>query len=262
MTVVLVVKAIDGVVMCADGAETVRTPLGQPIAVRETQKIHECDNRFIWGASGDGGVIQRIKYRLDNYHWSDFKPKDPEGLRAKVAKPVLETIRECQKEYIGPLAPGAMDVKPNAEVLFAGCLPSGPCVVVIDPSGRSEVLTGPHLAIGSGAAAAMAIMHRHRVETWDCRRTQLVCYRALTDAIQVTPMFVAEPITLGTVKMADAAANAAPEVTIVAGRDLYPVRECVVLWQQLEREALEKSLKALKTPSAAADESDQPPAAV
>jgi len=260
MTVVLAAKAMDGVVMCADGASTLTTPLGEPIAVQAEEKIYACGGRFIWGASGDLGVIQRVKHKLDHSHLHDLRPKDPEALRAKIVPVVLSVMKECRQDHLGPVAAGVRETVPCATVLFAGYLPTGPCVIMVDPDGKNSVVSGPHVAIGSGAQAAMAIMHRHRGEARSCALTELVCYRAITDAIEVTPMFLAEPITLGTARKDDASISADSEVMVLVSSQLNAVRDSVEVWKQNEREALEKSLGALKNAGVAADEGEQPPA--
>ena len=247
MTVVLAARATDGVVICADSAGTLLAPSGQLVAKQRREKVHSCGARFIWGASGDVGVIQRIEYRLANYHWPDFKPNDPEAFRKKVVPLVLEVLKECRKDHIGPVGPDQANVVPCAEVLFAGCLPSGPCLILIDPSGKNEIVTGSHVAIGSAAVAAMAIMQRHVGKTLTSQQTELVCYRAIDDVIRVTPIFLGEPITVGTVRTVPG--SDAPSVTIVKGDETRGLRETVGLWASFESDALQKTMENLSVPN-------------
>jgi len=257
MTVVLAVKAADGVVMTADGATTIFSPFGEAYALQTTEKVHSCADRFVWGASGDEGVIQRIKHRLDAVHLSDFRPKDPETFRAKIVPIVLDVLRGCRKDHIGPVMGGVRDIVPCAEVLFAAHLPTGPCVVMIDPTGKNAVLAGPHIAIGSGARAAMAIMHKHRGETRDSRLTQVVSYRAVMDAIEVTPEYLAPPISMGVVE--DAGGQEA-RARILSSTELNGIRDSVEVWIGYEREALQKTLGSLSAADTGTAPGEEPPA--
>jgi len=258
MTLVLAVKGVDGVVMAADGASTVADDSGVPYASQTAMKVHCCAGKFIWGASGDVGVIQRIQHKLDQVQANDMAMADPQELRARVVAKIVPVLKECRADYIGPADPSQRPRYPGAEVLFATALPSGPFIVSINPDGKNDLIEGPHLAIGSGAAAAMAIMHKHRHQMHNCELNQIIAYRAVADAIDVTPVFLAPPIRIGMVSR-PAAGGGPPQARILSPEEISAVEGSVELWTEFEREALLKTLSGLGAVDAGADGIEPPP---
>lgn len=179
MTLVLAIKAADGVVIASDsqatsGSDAVRTR-------GEAQKLGQLHDRIAFGCSGSSGLRQRVVEALR------------EGLSAHDCLAPIEVLRPRIRGIVNPIQQEALaehiDVggsEPSClAMLFAGVTDQRPWIYEIAADGKDEEHYDAE-AIGQARHYAIhgMVHHRHLALTQrPLNQVRLVAYRIVLDTI-------------------------------------------------------------------------------
>ncbi|MCU1349664.1 MAG: proteasome beta subunit [Acidobacteria bacterium] len=227
MTVVLGLRAVDGVVLVADGQATAGH--GDTATRTATEKLSALHGRVAYGCAGQAGVRQIVDEQLKE----DISEADCR-LPIKVLRPKLvESVTSVQHKAAGQYVRlDFMGDRPEGlSVLFAGVSEAGePWLLEITKNGESEVHPVAE-AIGIGrhyASYALMSAEHYGLSDRELNVVRLLAYRAVDDAIRTAAADLGPPIGMYVVT-ADGAKCQSEE-------DLGGVRQAVQIWQAHERE--------------------------
>lgn len=205
MTLIVGIKARDGVILGADGAATFGN--ASSFTIRQpVRKLYIVGAQGVVGVSGSVGLGQRIIAEIENL-WRDNK------LNSKPSYLVMTAIRQKIWEHVGPELQAAAIAQNTlgqaaqnsaiAHTLVA--LPCGgkPSLFQFDPQGAPEEATEdlPFIAIGSGQNIADPFLAFLRRIFWKDRLPSIsegvfAALWTLQHAIQTSPGFVSDPIQI------------------------------------------------------------------
>jgi 20S proteasome alpha/beta subunit len=239
MTLVIALACTDGVVLASDSQSTERTGnIRYPI-----QKTWQLSPHAVWGASGQGQVIQEIRTTLESVGDALDRTPDRAMTLVSLIKPVLE------KHYANCIAnvPGVPGGSPATDVLAAGCEEDGHrWILEVDHRCQYTYYEerGFH-AIGSAAGFAQlanSLMAHYDARSKPLRYGTLVAYRAMKAAVDTSAFHVGSPIQLWTVN--------ADGVRQFAKVEVDQAEADVGGWEEFEADALDHFLNPREEPVA------------
>lgn len=197
MTLVVALRARDGVVIAADGQATTDDPL-VPTKSESEEKLHILHGRVAYGCAGSVGLEQRVAEALQR----EISPEDCalpiSALRPKLHAAVNAIQCAGKDEYVDLGREG--DLPAHLEVLFCGVDPNEPWIYEIGVLGWDQ-LHPKGEAIGHATHFPYYLMVstiHYELHERGVAQAKLLVYRAVHDAI-LTDARLGEPISLVTV---------------------------------------------------------------
>jgi 20S proteasome alpha/beta subunit len=193
MTLVIALKARDGVVLVSDGQATVdddeslvRTRIG-------ANKLDDLHGVVAFGCSGQAGLQQRVAQALKAEVTPEHLKLAIDDLRPHLLSIVNRVQKEALDEHVS-VREGALPA--NIEVLFCGYSGGEPWVYEINMLGHDEV--HPHgEAIGHARhfpAYLMVSTLHYRLLDRGVEQVTILAYRAVADAIKTDASALGPPI--------------------------------------------------------------------
>ncbi len=197
MTLVLALRARDGVVIAADGQATTDDPL-VPTKSESEEKLYVLHGLVAYGCAGSVGLEQRVANALEEEISAEDCSLAIEVLRPKLHAAVNKVQRTAVGEFINLGRNG--DLPAHLEVLFCGITNGEPWIYEIDVAGR-EQLHPKGEAIGHATHfpyyLMVSTMH-YELHARGVAQVKLLAYRCVNDAI-LTDARLGQPISLLTV---------------------------------------------------------------
>ena len=194
MTLVLALKASDGIVLASDGQATTEDPLA-PTRGKAGDKLFTLHDRIAFGCAGSAGLQQRVVEALE------------EGISREECELPIGELRPMLHEIVNPLqhealaehvAVTAVSRPAHLEMLFAGWPSDGPWVYEICADGHHEI--HPHgEAIGHARHFPhylMASTLHYDVLDRGIEQVMVLAYRAVIDAIKSDASSLGPPVHL------------------------------------------------------------------
>jgi len=195
MTLVLALACKDGLVVASDSQATF--PMATQHVRLEEEKLFQLSSApIVWGGSGQIGMQQDIAIALRDLKKDDLK-KSIEKLRFQLANKVRPVLKQAKEQYI-EIDPRVS--RPVAHTLICGHTDGRFWILEIDPNGMVEQHEHRGFAaIGSAAEFAyyayVSLKH-HDVPQRRLCEGQVLAYRTIWTAIQVTAYGLAEPVRM------------------------------------------------------------------
>lgn len=190
MTLVVALKARDGVVLMSDSQAVVDDRV---VATRtKAEKVRALHGKVAYGCSGSAGLEQRVAAALERSISADDCDLAIEDLRPKL----MACVNQIQKDGAAEYVPVGDGLPPHVQALFAGFSHGAPWVYEISLTGHDEVHPQGE-AIGSGrhfvAYLMQSTLHYEILRRGIDQITVLV-YRAVADAIATDATSLGLPI--------------------------------------------------------------------
>jgi 20S proteasome alpha/beta subunit len=191
MTLIVALKAADGVALVSDGQATV-----DDNAVRtrtDANKLGDLHGLVAFGCSGHSGLQQRVAGALKSAITPEQCRLPIEELRPLLFAVVNGVQKEALQEHV-PVHGNALPA--HLEILFAGHSDGEPWVYEIGVLGHDEV--HPHgEAIGHARhfpAYLMVSTLHYNLQERGVEQVKILAYRAVADAIKTDATFLGPPI--------------------------------------------------------------------
>ena len=209
MTLIVGIKASDGVVIGADGAATLGTASSATIR-QPVRKLSIVRNQVVVGVSGPVGLGQRIVAEIDDtWNNRELSGLSPSRTMTLLRKKLWEHIKtEIEVAALARNIPGTpAAISAISQTVVAIPCSKKPCLFQFDPQGAPEEATEdlPFVAIGSGQAIADPFLAFLRRIFWNDRLPSqsegvFAGLWTLQHAIQTSPGGVSEPIQIVVLK--------------------------------------------------------------
>lgn len=224
MTLIVALKAADGVVLASDGQATVD---GIVPTRAGTEKLDDLHGLVAFGCAGHSGLQQRVARSLQRNVTAQQCRLPIEELRPALHRAVNTVQSEAVQEHV-PVNPKVLPA--HVEVLFAGCSEEGPWIYEVGAHGDDD--EHPHgEAIGEArhyAAYLIASTVHYGLADRGVSQVKLLAYRAMMDAIKTDAATLGLPIHLYVVT--DKGAERLDEVRLKA------TQEAVNGWKRQEHD--------------------------
>jgi 20S proteasome alpha/beta subunit len=244
MTLVLAIRAREGIVLASDGQATVEAS-GQPVR-RPVRKLSALAGRIAWGAAGALGLRQTLAVELARREAELAAAADAAAdLRAALAGVVVPVQRRAIRDFVPVGGAGP----PELAAIFCWWGRDGPALLSIPPTGGDHQLHDDYCAIGSGdvfAAFAMATLGRLELRSLTLEQAKVVAYQAVADAIDVAAVLLGPPIQMSVVTPAHGV-RAVPRAQLERSGG---IAEAAASWRARQREALRAIGRPALTPPA------------
>jgi 20S proteasome alpha/beta subunit len=226
MTLVLALKALDGVVLASDGQATTQDPIA-PTRADAEDKLFTLHGRIAFGCAGSAGLQQRVVAALVEKISEASCARPIAELRPILHGVVNELQHRAVEEHV-PLGDGGPPA--HIEILFAGWSGGEPWIYEITANGADEV--HPHgEAIGHARHFPYYLMvstlHYELLER-GVEQVRVMAYRAVVDAIKTDAGALGPPVHLVLVT----AAGAQP----LRGERLQAVHDSLNGWKTQEHD--------------------------
>jgi 20S proteasome alpha/beta subunit len=247
MTLVLALRAQDGVVMASDGQATSATGVPTKTSTEKLDVLHE---KIVFGCAGDAGLRQRGAKQLQAEISAEQCELPFEEIRDDLHAVVNKVQKHAEQAFVRKTL---MDEGPAVEVLFGGVSAGEPWVYEVSGSGgdqRHELGE----AIGHGrhfAAYALNSADHYELTTCGLRQVRLLAYRAVDDAIRTDATALGHPVHL--VEVTGEGARR------LSDNDLSSVKTAVNAWQGHESEIFSEQGTDLVASSPEAERGIDPP---
>jgi proteasome beta subunit len=194
MTLVLALKASDGIVLASDGQATTEDPLAPTRGAAE-DKLLTLHDRIAFGCAGSAGLQQRVVEALRKEITSEECALPINELRPKLRGVVNAIQKEALEEHVAlsPLHRAA-----ELGVLFVGWTGDGPWVYEICSHGEDQVHPGGE-AIGRArhfSAYLMESTRHYDLLDRGVEQVTVLAYRAVLDAIETDAASLGPPVHL------------------------------------------------------------------
>lgn len=227
MTLILAIRASDGIVLASDSQATFRVS-GAPVRMPE-EKIFQL-GPLAWGASGQVGLAQRVKQALDGLGPKALQNRTLADWRNRLRNTVVPVLKEASSNFTGI----PRDDPPALDILFCGWIGGGPFILEINKSGQDEQHEHREMcAIGSGDAVAYHACHslaHYAISTRSLEECKWLAYRVVDSAIEIQAFALGQPIQMWQIT-AEGARRLQDE-------ELKNIRDAVGSWKEYEKEAL------------------------
>lgn len=211
MTVLVGIKASDGVVIAADGAATYATAQGSPSIKQPTKKLELVDNKVAFAGSGAVGMSQQFKEATKQFAnlASNKSVKQLFKSNAQFHKFTADSIKPLvvrafsQSNELSRLGNLTMEVSVTSLWMFP--TESGPALAQMSPTCNAEFASDnlPFFTAGSGQTAADPFLAFLRKYVWaenlpSLEQAVLFAIWAVRHTIDVQAGFVSEPFQVMT----------------------------------------------------------------
>lgn len=211
MTLIVGIKAKDGIVVASDGAATLGS-MGQQTAQQPTKKLYIVKDKIVVGVSGPVGLGQSLRAKIESM-WNDgsFAGKKPHEARSLMSRGFREYILpELEVARVAGATIGNVALSSAlSSTLVALPISSELCLIQFDQQGASEEATEeiPFVCIGNGQSIADPFLAFLRRVFWADHQPTIdealfAAIWAVNHAIQVHPGGVAEPMQVITITQA------------------------------------------------------------
>jgi 20S proteasome alpha/beta subunit len=233
MTLVLALKARDGVVLAADGLAVPN----KGIPTRATgEKLGTLHGRLAYGCAGAAGLQQRVRANLESKLAADDCQLPIGELRPKLRTAVNEIQHQASQE--NPRRQLMGSVAAGIDVLFGGVTNGEPWIYEITADGEDEIHAAAE-AIGEGrhyAAYALMSASHYRMHEQELPLVRLLAYRAVNDAIRTDAKGLGEPISV--------CVAAGGGASLLGEDDKRVLEDELIIWQGHEREVFQSMASA------------------
>jgi 20S proteasome alpha/beta subunit len=192
MTLVVALKAADGVALVSDGQATA---MDNPIHTRsgDARKLYDLHGKIAFGCSGHAGLAQRVAAVLKREITPEQCEQPIEELR-----PILhDVVNHLQKQALEEHVAVKPDCLPaHIEVLFAGFSAGEPWVYEVAVQGEDEIHPAGE-AIGHARHFPMYLMAstlHYELAERGVEQVKILAYRAVADAIKTEAGALSPPI--------------------------------------------------------------------
>jgi 20S proteasome alpha/beta subunit len=236
MTLVLALRAQDGVVLASDGQATAAG--GVPTKT-STEKLDVLHGKIAFGCAGEAGLRQRVARKLEESIGAEACSLPFDELRDQLHAAVNDVQKWAEQSFVRRTL---MDETPAVEVLFGGFTAGESWVFEISGNGHDQ----RHLlgeAIGHGrhfAAYAINSAEHYELTTCGLRQVRLLAYRAVNDAIRTDATTLGEPVQI--VEVTNEGAER------LSTEQVEGVGSSVIGWQQHETEIFKEQGVELRAP--------------
>jgi 20S proteasome alpha/beta subunit len=247
MTLVIALKARDGVVLVSDGQATMDDGL---VRTRiDANKLDDLCGRVAFGCSGDSGLEQRVSRALkQDIH------RDSLDLPIAELRPLLHAVvNRVQKEAVEEHVHIGDSLPAHVDVLFCGHSGGEPWVYEVDVRGRDEIHPQGE-AIGHARHFPVYLMVSTLHYGLPERGVELVtilAYRAVVDAIKTDASALGPPVHAYVVTEAGASR--------LDRERLKAIEETLNGWKQQEHDIFRGLLRSDMLLAAGSTESEQGP---
>jgi 20S proteasome alpha/beta subunit len=191
MTLILALRAQEGVVMASDGQAT--APSGVPTRT-STEKLDLLHGKIAFGCAGSAGLRQRVSKALHKRIDPDActEPLDA-GLRDQLFGVVNDVQRHAVDSFVKT---EPYDKAHSIEVLFAGHSDEGSWIYEVTRTGDDQRHKIGE-AIGHGrhfAAYALVSAEHYELRNRGLAQLRLLAYRAVDDAIRTDASGLGPPV--------------------------------------------------------------------
>lgn len=233
MTLALTLACNDGVVMAAD-SEVSSGPFRQV-----GNKIFQFSNSIVWSASGVLGLIQAMKQQIEA-----LPPENhlsPLSALANVFQENAARIVSAAKDR-HRRALGRPEAEPTIDLLFSSWTGQEAQILHIGENGIGEWLQSFGWgATGLGQMFAYPLLRTHEIRGMNIDRGCILAYRVIEDAIECGAYGLGPPVKLSCCHTVTENSVSRVQYMSVEGNRLEAIRDAVLAWRQLEREAFHQS---------------------
>jgi 20S proteasome alpha/beta subunit len=191
MTLVVALKAADGVALVSDGQATSEDSIGRTRTA--ANKLFDLHGKLAFGCSGDAGLEQRVVRALTESVSLEDCSLPIEELRSQLLSAVNAVQKQAVEEHVH-LGDGALPA--HVAVLFAGFSGGEPWVYEIGITGKDEVHPSGE-AIGHARHFPHYLMVstlHYRLQDRGVELVKVLAYRAVMDAIKADATALGFPI--------------------------------------------------------------------
>lgn len=224
MTLVVALRASDGVVLAADGQATAAG--GVPTKT-STEKLDILHNRIAFGCAGPAGLRQRVCAELQEKITPEVIDLPFDELRDQLHAAVNEVQKWADDSSV---LKSPFQRREGVEVLFGGFTEGEPWIFEVTAEGLDQrhVLCE---AIGSArhfAAYAIVSAEHYELQAQGLKQVRLLAYRAVDDAIRTDATELGHPVHIVQVT-GDGAKR-------LDDGELSALKGAVTVWQGHERD--------------------------
>lgn len=228
MTLVVALRAADGVVLAADGQAT--SSGGVPTKT-STKKLDILHDRIAYGCAGPAGLRQRVRSKLQEEITPEVCEQPFDDLRDKLHAVVNEVQKWADGSSVlkSPLHRGE-----GVDVLFGGFTAGDPWIYEVTAGGIDQRHDLGE-AIGAArhfAAYAIVSAEHYALPSRGLGQVRLLAYRAIDDAIRTDATELGHPVHVVQVTSEGAKRLDSDELSAVEGS--------VTVWQGHERDVFLK----------------------
>lgn len=191
MTLIVALKAADGVALVSDGQATVEDGIGR--SRTSANKLFDLNGKIAFGCSGDSGLEQRIVCALEQSVSAEQCSLSIEELRPHLLSVVNAIQKQAVEEHV-ELSDGVLPA--HAAALFAGFSGGEPWVYEIGITGKDEVHPSGE-AIGHARHFPHYLMVstlHYELQDRGVELVKILAYRAVMDAIKTDATALGPPI--------------------------------------------------------------------
>jgi 20S proteasome alpha/beta subunit len=219
MTLVVALRAADGVVMASDGQATAAS--GVPTRT-STEKLDVLHGSIAFGCAGPAGLRQRLRAELQAQISAEICELPYDKLRDQLHTAVNKVQKWAEESFVRG---HVYDSAPGLEVLFGGFTDGEPWIYEVSASGIDQ---RHHFgeAIGQGrhfAAYALVSAEHYELPTRGLSQVRLLAYRAVDDAIRTDASGLGPPVHV--VQITDTGAKRLKD------REMSGLKDAVTVWQ-------------------------------
>ena len=237
MTLIVGIKCSDGVVVGADGAATLGSPLGNQTVMQPTSKLHYLDDHIIMGVSGQVGLAQLFRDSVPRTLRGNLvRPNNPNAaaIQRRIQQAIYEdvelTIRGAQASAFA-LGPQSSSLMFMTSTIIALPVQGQPTLMQFNHVGATEEASEdlPFASVGSGQPLADPFLAFLRRVYWEHKPPTVVdgifaTVWTLLNAIKLNPAVgISEPIEVGVLRLQ----NGIPKAEALKEDELGEYRQSV-----------------------------------
>ncbi|MBS1993456.1 MAG: hypothetical protein JSS83_23235 [Cyanobacteria bacterium SZAS LIN-3] len=190
MTLVIAIPTDNSIIFASDSQVTIGD-------VRATaSKIYKLNENCLWSASGDLGLIQRVREQIDQL---PNKQEPLVALRDTIAGFIKQTVTalvnmDFRSQFMGNSAENLLKLH-LADFLFVECYDQKkPQVLHIVITGTTEWVENRFAATGNGQSFALALLQKYSQTTLTTETAKLLAYKVIEESIQIGAYGLGPPI--------------------------------------------------------------------
>jgi 20S proteasome alpha/beta subunit len=231
MTLIIILKCKNGIVMASDGQAT-SFSTGGPIRQR-IQKIFKLTGDVLFGASGSVGTIQKCKEIFEQFSQQLSNTFDL-NIRNQIRQSlfgIMKSELDRHKAFHDKLE-GA----PLADILVCVRLKDGNCKIWhIAPDCAEEFLDElGYGCSGIGDTFAYTLLKRYYSDEIDIEGGKLVAYRVIKEAIEIGAFGLGEPIDIWVLD------KTTGEIKELTREEIMGLDDTLAAWKNIEREVFKR----------------------
>lgn len=190
MTLVIAIPTDNSIVFASDSQVTIGD-------VRATaSKIYKLNDNCLWSASGDLGLIQRVREQIDQL---PNKQEPLVALRDTIAGYIKQTVTalvnmDFRSQFMGN-SPESLLKLHLADFLFVECYDKKvPQILHVVITGTTEWVENRFAATGNGSSFALALLQKYSQTQLTTETAKLLAYKVIEESIQIGAYGLGPPI--------------------------------------------------------------------